>query len=271
VYQYDEVGNLLSITTGTTTANPPVIQSLIPEVLFIGTTTQIIITGQNFLTMNKIIADNPLLQIKTLSITDTEINANILIPATISPGPVTLTITNLYGSANIQTSLTSSKLTFSPGQIAITPGSAGNITVSITPSLGIDVTVQITNNNLAAVSAPATVLIPASGAITFTINAISEGAALIESGNAKSVVFVTKPFTPEPGEVILNNAGPISVVIDQPVQVWSSFGSGPVSASIDQPGVLSTSIESGCVSTSIESPAGNSTITSAIISVKISP
>ncbi len=51
IYIYDEVGNLLSISKDTFSPNPPVIQSINPDILFIGTATLVSITGQNLLTM----------------------------------------------------------------------------------------------------------------------------------------------------------------------------------------------------------------------------
>ena len=50
IYTYDEVGNLLSISKDTFSPNPPVIQGINPDILFVGTTTLVSIRGQNLLT-----------------------------------------------------------------------------------------------------------------------------------------------------------------------------------------------------------------------------
>jgi hypothetical protein len=58
IYQYDAVGNLLSIGKGTVGTGVPVLNSIAPDVLFIGSTTPVTINGQNLFTTKNVTSDN---------------------------------------------------------------------------------------------------------------------------------------------------------------------------------------------------------------------
>lgn len=86
VYQYDEVGNLLSITSSSISATPPVIQNINPDMLFTGSTTSVAIQGQNIFSTKEVIFDNPCFCIlKTLHVTDTQINTEMTVSTDASP------------------------------------------------------------------------------------------------------------------------------------------------------------------------------------------
>lgn len=290
VYQYDKVGNLLSITKGTVGTGAPVLQSINPDVLFIGSTMPVTIKGQNLFTTKEITSSSSSLSIKTLNVTDTEIKAEIIVSSDALPGIVTITVTTLYGSASIQATVTSSKLTFSPGQLALTPGSSGIITASIFPSIGKSLTITLNNSNPSVASVPQLVTIPSSGTATFTVNALKEGVTTIDSGNPKTVIFVTEAFAPLPGEEVVTKAGPISVYIatpssantttsslpvsvyiETPLSANTTTSSLPVSVYIETPTSSNTTTSSLPVSVYIEQPSGNSTVVSLPVSTKISP
>ena len=54
IYKYDELGNLISITSATTSDSSPVITSINPNVLFVGQKLLVTINGQNLLTMESV-------------------------------------------------------------------------------------------------------------------------------------------------------------------------------------------------------------------------
>jgi hypothetical protein len=309
VYQYDEVGNLLSITSGTISAAPPVLNSITPDLIFIGQTTLVSIKGQNLFTTKDVIFSSPSLSTKILRVTDTEIMGEITVPSGTLSGAINITANTSYGSASVGAALSSSKLFFSPGQLALLPGSNGSINVSISPLIGRDLTILINNSSPAVVSAPHSITIPSSGAISFNVNALKEGIATISSGDPRTVVFVAGTSVPgslPSGEEIISNAGLVSVYIDSaigtpttaslPVSVYIVASSGdpsitslPVSAYIDTPSGNATTVSlpvnamiskediasaatiSLPVSIRVESPAGNASSVALPVSVYIEP
>ncbi len=269
LYKYDKVGNLLSTVTDTTSPNPPLLESINPDYLFIGSSVITTISGQNLLTLNRVTSDNAALIIKVLEVySDEQIKVEITAPIGASTGPANITCSNLYGSSSI--SIFVAKLIFSPGQFALTPGSTSSITAGTDPLIGKSLTLSLNNDNPSIVSVPSGIQIPLSGETSFNVNALAEGVATIESLNIRSVIFVTQPFSPEPSEAIMNNAGLISVLIDQPTLVSSSLATGPVSAYIDRPLEVSSSIESGPVSAYIDEPSAvSSSMVSELVSVGV--
>jgi len=235
VYEYDQVGNLLSISRGTTSPNPPTLQSINPDLLFIGSTTAVVITGQNLFTTKSITPDNPALAFKNVSITDTAIKADIAVSSGASPGPANIAVTTLYGSASIGVTLTSSRLSFDPPRLVLKPASTGVITASVIPSVGRDLAILLRSSDRSIVLSPESLTIPSGGTASFTVNALKEGLANINSGTPRTVVLVTtESGGPAPGEEVINRAGPVSVFIDSPPGN-SSVASQPVSAKFDIP------------------------------------
>lgn len=308
IYNYDEVGNLISITKGTIIAAPPVLNSITPDLIFIGQTTLVSIKGQNLFTAKDVIFSNPSLSAKILRITDTEIMAEITVLSGALSGAVNITVNTSYGSASVGAALSSSNLFFSPGQLALLPGSNGSINASILPLIGRDLTILINNSSPAVATAPQSVAVPSSGTISFNVNALKEGIATISSGGPGTVVFVAGPSTPgtlPSGEEILSKAGLVSVYIDSaigatttaslPVSVYINTPSGntttvslPVNAMISKEDIASAATvslpvsirfeasEGGAsqaalpVGVYIEPAAGNSTVMSLPVSAKIS-
>lgn len=266
IYQYDEVGNLLSISRETTSASPPVLQAVNPDVLFIGSTNTVLITGLNLITTKEIKSSNSFLKIKVLSVTDRSIKAEIEVSSSASLGTATLTVTTIYGSANISATLSSSKLTFEPGQITLMPGSSGFITASIFPSIGRDVTIAISNSNPASVSVPQLLTIPSQGFATFMVNGINTGSAIIRAGSSSTFVLVKNPETIEN---FISSTRPVSVYVESPL--GSSITTAlPVSVYVEQPMGNSTTAALP-VSVYIDQPMGNSTVVSMPVSAMISP
>jgi hypothetical protein len=192
IYSYDEVGNLLSVTSSTISATPPVIQSINPSTLFVGSTTNVVIQGQNLFSTKEVISDNPSLHIKTLHVTDTEIIAEMTVSTDALPGTTAnLTVTTLYGSASINIDIL--KLTLSTYTAYLLVGETEEITVSLTPAKSMDL--NIFNNNPDIITVPQSVPIPASGSESFTVQALAVGTGIIEVEKSKATIFVTSPFT----------------------------------------------------------------------------
>lgn len=271
-YQYDQVGNLLSISKGTVGTGDPVISSISPNVFFIGSTTLLTIQGQNLFSTKSITCDNCpsncSLNIKILDVTDTEIKAEVTVPSECPVGAVNIKVTTAFGSRTIQTTLTLSKLSFSPGQLAIAPGESGMITANIFPSLDHDINITINNNNTSVVSVPQSVTIPVGGSATFAVDALQEGSAVIDSGSATTVVFVNT-FSLPPGETVTQKAGPVSVYIQTPTSPNTTTSSSPVSVYIETPLSANTTTSSLPVSIYLETPMGDSTTVSLPVSTCI--
>jgi hypothetical protein len=247
IYEYDSVGNFMTIKKGTASASAPVLSSISPDVLFIGSTVSVVISGWNLITTKSVVSGDPSISIKTLYINDTEIRADITVPGNSPPGAITITVTTDYGSASIEATLSSSQLSFDPDLAVLMTGESLNIAATISPGIGKDLTVVISNDSPSSVSAAETVTIPSSGMATFMVNALEKGVATISSGAASTVVIVEEPYVPEPGEEVFGSAEAVSVHIAEPLGSHSS----PVSVIINEP----ASAQAASVSVGINEPA----------------
>lgn len=286
VYRYDNVGNLQSISKGAINAGQPVLQNIQPDVLFIGSATAVSVLGKNLFTTKTVTSNSQFLNIKILEISETEVKALMKVSPDAVPGTAIITVTTIYGSANISVNLTLSKLTFNPGQLSIAPGGIGIITAAVYPSLGRNVTIAIRNNNPSIVSAPQSVTIPSSGSADFTVSALKEGVATVDSGDPGTIIMVNA-FTLPPGETITQNARPVSVYVETsatgsnttpslPISVYletpataiNTTPSLPVSVYVETPATVSNTTPTMPVSVYVEAPAGNSTVVSLPVSTK---
>lgn len=265
VYSYDDLGNQLSVTSSSTANATPVISAISPNVLFVGSTMLVTITGQNLLTTDSVVSLGGLVTVGNVTvIDDTKIMAEM---TPLSAGSETIRVTTRYGSpntANTSVTLSSATLAFSPSQIALTPGSSGTITASISPPLAVPVTINLESSATSVATVPASLTIPISGSASFVVNALQNGVAEITGGGPKSVVFVGPTFT---GDVTGLKSGSISVVIDAPAST-SPTVAAPISVSMDAPsGTSPTTTKS--VSVYIDSPAGTSPTTASLVSVTV--
>lgn len=287
-YEYDQVGNLLSINRGITSQNPPTLQSIIPDMLFVGFTTPVSITGQNLFTTKTITSSNSSLSFKNISATDTSVKAEITVSPNASPGPASITITTLYGSATITVTLSSSGLSFDPPRLTLKPASTGVITASVIPSVGRDLTIVLRSSDRSIVSTPASLAIPSSGTASFTVDALKAGLANINSGTPNTVVLVTtESGGPAQGEQVISSDGPVSVYIYPPrgdaavaSQLVSVYFEVPPIPNATAVSLVSISIEPAAgvataaslpVSAYIDQPGGDATVVSQPVSVKINP
>ncbi|MBI4654125.1 MAG: hypothetical protein HY752_03930 [Nitrospirae bacterium] len=229
LYQYDEVGNLLSIykETSDPQALPPAIYSIDPDIFLIGETYNVVITGENFLTTSSVTSDNPNITIKFIAAIDTKISAILSIADTASPGQANITVTTSYGSASIPINLYG--VNIAPNEISLFPGSNVSLSVSLTPSAPEDVEVKINNNNPDIIETPPSATIPAGGNVAFTVTAVKGGAGTINIGNAEAIVYVIGGDEDSRGALI--EAKPVSVSIGN-VPSGTVISSMPVSVNI---------------------------------------
>lgn len=128
-YQYDELGNILSVSSSAITQGSPQITSISHELLFVDSLAQVTIYGQNLFTTESVTANGGLIDIEVISISETQIVANM---TALAAGSEIITVTTNYGSPNTDEAtidLTDSKLSFTPGQMTLEPlcfASAGN-------------------------------------------------------------------------------------------------------------------------------------------------
>jgi hypothetical protein len=268
IYSYDELGNLLSVGSGSTLAAPPIIDTINPDVLFIGSKLFVKIEGQNFLSTESVITDNSALIIKDVFITDSAITAELSVATSGVPGPATITVNNSYGSAGIGITISDSVLRLSPGQLAIVPGATGNLTASIDPPLFGPLTLTLKSSNPAIVSVPETVTIPATGTETVHVYGNQEGTAVISAGDSRSVVFVSAPFS---GEVSGLTGGRVSAYIEDSADEPTTGKANPVSVLLYASASSPTTDTSAPVSVVVDSESASvsapTTDTSAPVSV----
>ena len=198
VYNYDAVGNLISITRATAKQLPPVLQGINPDVVFIRNinpvTVSITLTGENLISTENIWSDNSGLVVNYFTASDTSITVNATVLSDASLGATKINVSTLYGTAGIP--LNVAKLYFDPAQVTTVVGTA-DITARI-EGLSKDYTVILNNQNPDVISAPASINIPAGSSAALTVNAVKEGTGVITtSQNAGITVYVTQPFTGE--------------------------------------------------------------------------
>ncbi|HEY6872048.1 MAG TPA: IPT/TIG domain-containing protein [Geobacteraceae bacterium] len=262
IYNYDELGNLVSTTSATTAGGAPTLTAINPNVLFVGSKMLVSITGQNLLTTDTVTADGGLVAINNIAVADTLITAEM---TALSAGSDTIKVTTRSGgTATVSVTLSSSTLAVSPGQLALAPGANGTLTATISPAIGTPLTISLYNSSPTTATVPQTVTIPASGSASFAVNTLQTGACTIDAGGAKAVVIVTSPFT---GDVNGLAAGRISVSIDAPSGTSPSTARA-VSVSIDAPSGSSPSVANP-VSVTVDAPAGTSPAIAGGVSVQI--
>ena len=232
LYQYDEVGNLLSILEETSTpqALPPVLQGIDPDIFLIGSNYYATLTGQNLLTTSSITSDNPNITIKNIAAIDTKITATLSIGSGAVPGQANITVTTSYGSASITINLYDAIII--PEAISLFPPSTAIMSASLNPSATKDLKVSIYNKNPDIINTQSSVLIPAGGSADFTVKALQEGTGTIRIGTAETIVYVLEVSS------ISINASPLCVSIGS-VSGDMSIYSSPVSVGFGVTGSLS--------------------------------
>lgn len=238
-YQYDEVGNLISISTESSTpgTSPPVLQGINPDIFLIGTTQNVTITGQNLLTTSSITSGNPNITIKNIAAIDTKIQATISIASSASLGQANITVTTSYGSANITISLHEAIII--PVALSLFSASTATLKVSLNPPATRNVKISIKNKTVDIISTQNSVTVPAGGQTDLTVKALKDGTGTIQIGSAEATVLVIG------GDGVIN-ANPVSVSIGA-VPDGSVLSSNPVSvawpASVDSLVSMPVSVE----------------------------
>lgn len=259
IYNYDEVGNLLSITTQTIKKLPPVLHTISPDVVFKKTfetiTLSVTITGENLFTTERVWADDSNIVMNFFTSTDNAITANITISSQASTEVTNINVETVYGSASIPFII--AKVTFTPSNIIVIPGTTIEITAGITPALSRDINLSLNNETPDIISAPQSIVILAGGSTTFTVNALKEGVGVITSENAGVSIYVSTPFT---GDAVAF-VKPVSVEVEA-ISI-GSFSSMPVSVEIG-------SISIGSFSSMPVSLQWASTLNGTIMSLPIS-
>jgi len=283
-YNYDAVGNLISITTQTISQTPPVLLSISPDIVFTGTSVNMTITGNNLLTTTDVKSDNAGISIGNAIATDTTITALLTISSDAPLGQANINVTTLYGSANIP--LTVANLSFNPQYTAVVPGNTGNITVSIEPVLSKDYTVSLNNINPDIIEAPLSVTIPAGNNASFAFKALQEGAGvIITAENAAFTIYVSQPFTGDataatkPVSVYIEESSivngttatvPVSVYIEEPSAVNGTIATVPVSVYVEETIVVNGTTATVPVSVYVEESTANGITVAPLVSAEIS-
>ncbi len=244
-YNYDGVGNLISITTQAISQNPPALYSINPDIVFSDSNIDVTITGANLFTTETITSDNAGISISNVTATDTSITATLAISSGASLGQANISITTFYGSATIAIKI--AKLTFNPSPAAVTPGNATAITARI-EGLSNDYTISLNNQNPDIVSVPSSLVIPAGGSATLTVNALNEGVGIITAENVAVTIYVSPPFTGETTAA----AKPVSVYVEESTVVDGTTAALPVSVYIEETTIVDGTTATAPVSVYIE-------------------
>lgn len=125
-YQYDAVGNLLSITRNTGGVGAPTITAFTPNIGNAGSSVNVSLTGTN-LTGASLATTNPGILVRNVVTTPTAITATFQIAFSAAAGPATVTVTTTTGSATTSFSVNAS----APVLTAVSPTS-GPVTRLVT-------------------------------------------------------------------------------------------------------------------------------------------
>jgi len=99
-YEYDAVGNILSITRGMNCLQPPTVDSLSQDTANAGDTTCITIRGTNFLGAT-VTTDNPDVQISRVRVSATSIEVCLIISQFASLGAARIIVTTMAGVVDV--------------------------------------------------------------------------------------------------------------------------------------------------------------------------
>jgi YD repeat-containing protein len=106
-YQYDAVGNLLSITRNTGGVGAPTITAFTPNTGNAGASVNVSLTGTN-LTGASLATTNPGILVRNVVTTPTTVTATFQIAFSAAAGPATVTVTTTTGSATTSFSVNAS-------------------------------------------------------------------------------------------------------------------------------------------------------------------
>ena len=189
-YQYDEVGNLLSISPdeGAPNPSPPSLSSISPDVFVAGATYEVVITGQNLRTTQSITSDNPALAFQNIAAIETRITATLSVSDNAAPGQANIAVITSYGSAKMAVNLYQVNIT--PAAISLFPASTGTVSVSLTPSAQRELIIPVANKNMDVVSTPQFTAVPAGGIADLPITGLKIGSGSIKIASAEAAVYV---------------------------------------------------------------------------------
>jgi len=197
IYIYDSVGNLQSIVTQQISEAPPILNSINPDIFFRGIEREIVISGQNLITLKDLTSNGGII-IKEFFSTDDLIRARIYLPPSTPTGDFKFFVTTDYGETEIDYYVTTADL--NPENLTLTINELGEIDVSVYPPINRSYTLNVENSAPSVVSAPSQVIIPSGGHAMFEVTALSEGVAVIRVAGAGVSISVTPPFATSPSD-----------------------------------------------------------------------
>jgi YD repeat-containing protein len=164
-YNYDAVGNLLSITRSGAAA-PPVITAVVPSTIDAGRATSVTISGTGF-QFALVTTANTEIQISNLTRSDTTVTVTFTVPNPTAFGPTSLTITGVGGATS--TTLTVRQPTPTISQLTPDGGVVGTTVVIAGTGFGTKAgSNRVTFAGLGGVRLPATVVSESDTRITVT-------------------------------------------------------------------------------------------------------
>lgn len=201
-YNYDEVGNLISITKSTTAQLLPQISSITPDFVRAGSIVNLTITGSNLLG-SSITTDNPGIEITQVKITDTSIIATFSVAASARQGTTIVTATNPIGSASINISdyPPSPVPTISPSVKVVQPnGGTGTMTIALTNPDIFPTTITLNIENVSIATVDTTQVIIPAGETQATVTI---------TGNNPGITTITASTGTGSASATINTAGPL--------------------------------------------------------------
>lgn len=225
VYEYDEVGNLISIKRIDSNPEPPEINGIIPDIVFVGETVNFTISGKNLIGTREIFTDNPGIKINKFLVAENSIKINAAVSLNAVTGSTNFDIKTVFGSGIVPFRV--AKLSFEPKYVSILKGTSAEISASIEGLIS-DYTVHLDNQNSDILSAPESITIPANEVSLFSIHSLKEGTGILKAENAGISIYVTQAFS---GPAIAFT-GPISVYMNKQTTSDVAVFSIPASVNI---------------------------------------
>ncbi len=216
--EYDDAGNLIG-TTSRVITEPPIIASLTPRAINIGQTQAFTALGSNLVEM-AIVTSNPGLEITGVSVTDTEIQFNLVANSNAVEGNTTVTFFNPLGSDSeiITVAGALPTVTTSPSPMVVAPDAEPNnfrLVLAETRGADLSITLAVTDDTIATVTPNIVNVLAGETSAEFAITGLVVGNAALEISptdvdtTTSLPVFVAEPFSGDGSE----NSKPVGVIV----------------------------------------------------------
>lgn len=204
-FVYDGSGNIVGIQRNIT-QDPPVINSLSPELIRIGRTFTLVVSGDNLFGVD-VIPQDANVSVSNVSASNTSVRFSVLASENTPVGEYTFTFSTVLGSAtgSVNVRIPGPDLLIEPQTLALKPGESQQLDIRLTSADSFEnvLSLSVGNDSVISVS-PETLTIPLGDTVsdsTVTVTAIADGNSSVSLnasalGNFGIPVFVNEGFVP---------------------------------------------------------------------------